>query len=225
MTTMKRTILATTLALPLLTLACNRGLDTLDTRTFLVQHLQPHEVHALLEPYVYADRTGAPGTMSASAGAVTVRETPDNLDKITRVLEEFDVSRPDMRLTFQLIEANGFTDSDPRIAEVEEELRKVFQFRGYRLAGEALVTATDGSDIGQTLSGTDGMYGVEGAVRWVQSNVIRLEVSLSSRTGDASLNTTVNIREGQTLVIGTSSKRGTTATLLLTVTAGAAEAA
>ncbi len=216
--TMKRMLLATPLALVLL--AGCRYAPELDTRTFSVEHLQPHEVHALLEPYVYGDREGAPGTMSATTGAVTVRELPGNLERIAQVLEEFDVSRPDMRLKFQLIEADGFTDSDPRIASVEEELRKVFQFQGYRLAGEALVTATDGSNIGQALAGTDGAYYVEGRVRWVQSNTIRLDVSLDSRVGDgAALNTTVNVRPGQTLVLGTSSKRGSTATLLLTVTA------
>jgi hypothetical protein len=216
---MKRMLLATPLTLVLLSAGC-RYAPELDTRTFTVEHLQPHEVHSLLEPYVYAEREGAPGTMSVSTGAVTVRELPGNLERIALVLDEFDVSRPDMRLKFQLIEADGFTDSDPRIASVEEQLRSVFQFQGYRLVGEALVTATDGSNIGQALAGTDGAYVVEGRVHWVQSNAIRLEVSLDSRVGDgAALNTTVNVRPGQTLVLGTSSKRGTTATLLLTVTA------
>ncbi len=36
-------------------------------------------------------------------------------------------------LTFHLVEADGFTDDDPEISDVVTELRKLFNFRGYRL--------------------------------------------------------------------------------------------
>lgn len=201
------------------------GPGELDTRTFAINHLRPHEATALIEPYVYLDREGAPGSYSAAEAAITVRETPDNLDKIARVLVEYDVPRSDVRLRFQLIEANGFTDSDPAIAEVEAELRKVFQFRGYRLGGEAVVMATDGSRIEQALAGSDGFYSVQAAVYWAQADLIRLdEVTLASRgPGGAGLTTTVNIRPGQTLVLGSSSRYDSPNTILLTVTAEAVD--
>jgi len=220
---MKTKWLISALFVPLLA-SCGRQTD-LDTRTYAVSHLRPHEASALIEPYVYGDREGAPGSYSAGEAAITVRETPDNLDKIERVLAEYDVPRSDVRLRFQLIEANGFTDSDPAIADVEAELRKVFQFRGYRLGGEAVVTATDGSRIEQALAGSDGFYSVEAIVYWAQADLIRLEnVSLASRgPGGAGLTTTVNIRPGQTLVLGSSSRYDSPNTLLLTVSAEAVD--
>ncbi|MFQ5538400.1 MAG: hypothetical protein ACE5GJ_13225 [Gemmatimonadota bacterium] len=114
--------------------ACSRG-PGLETRTFALENLAPHEAEALVAPYVFDDRERNPGTMSRTGGAITVRETPDNLDKIERVMEQFDVAQPEVRLTFQLVEADGFSGTDPAIAEVEKELRKVFDFKGYRLAG------------------------------------------------------------------------------------------
>jgi len=36
-------------------------------------------------------------------------------------------------LTFQLIQADGFTEQDPEISEVVSQLRKLFSFEGYRL--------------------------------------------------------------------------------------------
>lgn len=36
-------------------------------------------------------------------------------------------------LTFHLLEADGFTDQDPEISEVVNELRDIFNFQGYRL--------------------------------------------------------------------------------------------
>lgn len=144
---------AVLVAAGILTLSgCKRG-TTLDTRTYTLKHLDAGAAERIIAPYVFTDRADAPGTMSASAGVITVRETPDNLGKIQRVLDEYDVPRPDIRLHFQLIEADGFTDTDPAIAPVEAQLRKVFQFKGYRLMGEAVVGATDRSHVMQSLPG------------------------------------------------------------------------
>ena len=157
---------------------------------------------------------------SSTTGAISVRETSDNLDEIARVLAEFDKVRADVPLHFQLIEADGFTGTDPRISAVEVELRKVFQFRGYRLAGEAFVTATDGSEIGQQMQGTDDVYEITGRVHWVGPGTVRLaDLTLYAQSSGHRLETTVNIRPGQTLILGSSPKDGSTATLLLTVRA------
>jgi len=217
-------------ALPLLMAlaACSRTPE-LDTRTFALTHLESYEAEQLIAPYVYGDRAEAPGSMSGAPGAITVRETPDNLQKIERVLAEYDVERPGIQLHFQLIQADGPMPTDPRIAAVEAELRKLFQFEGYRMAGEAVVYALDGSEISQTLSGAKmpaGVaqeYMVEARVRRGPENGLRLEeVSLYSM-GGRKLRTTVNVRPGQTLVLGSSSMEGATGTFFLTVTAEAVQ--
>jgi len=216
---MHRTILAA-LATALLLAGCDRA-PRLETRTFALEHLAGHEAIALVEPYIYGDREGAPGTASQTPNALTVRETPDNLDQIARVLAEYDVPRPDARLRFQLIEADGFTGRDERIAAVEDELRRLFQFRGYRLAGEAYVAATDGSSLEQGL----GPGHVVATEVYLGTGFIRLHnVRLWPRDGGRILTTTVNIRPGQTLVLGSASAAGDGATLLLTVRAEEAPA-
>jgi hypothetical protein len=205
-------------ALSLLIAACEMTPD-LETRTFAVQHLQPHEVGELIDPYVYGEREGAPGALSVIEGAVTIRETADNLAQIERVLAQFDQARPDVRLHFQLIEADGFTESDPRIAQVEDQLRRLFPFQGYRLAGEATVTATDVTEFEQGLRASDGLFLIRGTVYRAGEEVTRLEsVSLTSEDGWR-LETSVNVRAGQTIVLGSSPKEGSSATLFLTVRA------
>lgn len=210
-------------AVPLLLVAACQRAPRLETRTFAVQNLAPHQVEALIAPYVYGDRPDAPGTLSTTDNALTVRETPDNLDKIQRVLAEFDKVRPDVRLRFQVIEADGFEGTDPEIADVEAELRKLFQFKGYKLAAQAALTATDGSDIRQRLSGGEGRYRVDGHVAWQSGGGTEVEIRLWHGNGDVLLETRVNIRAGQTLVLGSSPKSGSTATLLLTLHADPAE--
>ena len=196
---------------------CQRG-TRLDTRTYTLKHLDPNTAEQLVGPYIYGDREGAPGTMSATAGALTVRETPDNLDKIQRVLDQYDMPRPDVRLHFQLIEADGFTGTDSAIAPVEAQLRKIFQFKGYKLVGEAVLGVTDRSHVRQRLSGG---YVIEGDIGWQDATTIRLQdIELRAPKLGTVLATTVNVRPGQTLVVGSASKGdGGTTTLLLTVRA------
>ncbi len=221
---MKRVVFFGALSLGVLFLAagCRRAPE-LETRTFPLEHLGPGEAQSLVLPYVFTDREGMPGKLSAAASAITVRETPDNLDKIGRVLKEYDKARPDVRLHFRLIEADGYKTSDPRIAEVEAQLRKIFQFGGYRLMGEAYVAATDESNVRQGLRGPDDPYAVSAEIHWVHPRVIRLQdVWLWHGSHDVLIQTTVNVRPGQTLVLGTSPGTATgssTGTLLLAVTA------
>ena len=90
--------------------ACGSPRTRLDTRTFELKGLNGEEAARILTPYVFTDRKDAPGAMSYVNGSLTVRETPDNLDKIARgevawvpVVKEF---------------------FDPFIARVEEKLRR-----------------------------------------------------------------------------------------------------
>jgi hypothetical protein len=215
-----RALALTGLSFPTLALgACDLGAPRLETRTFRVENMRAEEAARMVEPYVYAERQeGSGGLISVVDGAITVRETSDNLAQIERVLAEFDVPRADIRLHFQLIEADGFTGSDPSIADVEEELRKLFRFQGYRLAGEATVAAADFANIDQLIRAGDASYSLTAHVSRVGPGATRLEdVMLVGR--NVQLGTSVSVREGQTVVLGSSPQADGTATLFLTVRA------
>ena len=198
--------------------ACDLGGPRLETRTFHVEHMEAHEAREIIDPYVYTERDGSPGALSFVSGALTVRETRDNLDQIERVLAEFDVPRPDIRLVFQIIEADGFTESDPRIADVEEELRKLFRFQGYRLAGEATVVGSDHATTSQLIRTADESYSLSAEVSRVGPETTRLS-NVSLFGPGVELTTSVNVRRGQTIVLGSSPVADDTATLFLTVRA------
>lgn len=207
----------------------------LDTRTFEVQYLAPHEVERLIAPYVFTDRESRPGTMSSAEGVITVRETVDNLDKIARVLEEFDRPRPSVMLHFQIIEADGETTSDPAIAEVEAELRRLFRFEGYQLVAETQVGGIQGTGIRQMVvpsgrgaprpggaSDAGEAFMIRAGVTEVrtggQAPTVTLDVLLAANIGDI-LSTTVTIPAGHSVVLGTASPPGFEAALILVVRA------
>ncbi len=218
---------AFTLLLPLA--ACGGRESRLDVRTFQLRHRSGYDVERLIAPYVFTDRPGAPGEMSSTADAITVRETPDNLEKIARVLEEYDRPVPSMFLRFQLLEADGGAEPDSSIREVVEQLSRILSFRGYRLLGEAVVAVPDlgsgGGSFSQKLGDRSLSLGVDGEAVLLRPGVVRLErvslwEALRSRTGETELlETSVSIREGQTVVIGTTRRTTDGRTVILAVRA------
>ncbi len=206
----------------------------LETRTFTLEGVSPMEAANIIDAYVYRDRPHNPGMISADRNMLSVRETADNLDRIGRVIDELNASatKPatETTLHFQLVEANGTSETDPRIADVEAQLRNVLRFEGYRLLGEAFVT-TQAGPIDQPIRTPDGRrfriegsYG-EGLIRTganiniVDSNrelsltfstraTERLSPTRSSTGTTVLLRSTVNIRHGQTVVLGSARAPG-----------------
>ena len=216
-------MLASTL-LAIMISACNRGPE-LDTRTFELQYLDARTAARLIEPYLYVDREGAPGTMSTAGDMashlITVRETPDNLDKIARVLAEYDQPAPMVQLPFQVIEADGSTTKDPAIEDVESALRQLFRFRGYRLLSEAVLSGVAGSSMTQNLGGEGRGFGIRTNILDVRgsgdSGTVRFDVSLWGQSLGPVFETTANVRMGQTMVLGSTKPSPSMETLILAV--------
>ena len=204
--------------------------DSLEVRTFTLERLDADEAFGLVDPYVYRDRETNAGTISMSDGLITVRELPENLDRIAEVLEEFDRPRAAVRLHFQLIQANGFDDPDESIQAVEAELRKLLRYDGYRLVGEAVLQVREGGGGQQALRGTlegvrpedpQSQFNLQAFVGMVstgdRASTVELEVGLDD-FGSNILNTSVNAADGQSLVLGTTSSRLGGGALILVVT-------
>jgi hypothetical protein len=204
------------------------ALDRLDTQTFQLQHLDAQEAAQLIDPYVYHDREGAPGRVGHAGNTLTVRETKDNLDKISRVLTEFDRAKPGVRLHFQIIEASDRGPAerfDPAIADVEAELRKLFRYQRYRLLNDAVIGGTEGSHIEQAVGD---MAGPPDSNAWMisanigtvrsfgDSGSVELRVGIRNVYRGA-LETTVNARAGQTIVVGNAQLASGGGTVILTV--------
>ncbi|MCY3837708.1 MAG: hypothetical protein OXH09_03495 [Gammaproteobacteria bacterium] len=129
------------------------------------------------------------------------------------------------RLVFQLIAANGPGQADSGIADVVEELRNTLQFEGYSLESEFSVAVKPDAEFSRSIgTGTDGgpriVYTFEGGVQTSidieagdEDETLRLRVE---RGVEPVLETTVGIKPGQTLVLG-SAPHNEEATLLIVV--------
>jgi len=214
-----KTLLLCLPAVSLLALGCSNQPE-LDIRTFNLEHRSGYEAAQLVQPYVFTDREGAPGMMSATDEAISVRETPDNLQKIARLLEEFDRPLPELRLHFQLIEADSFQEADPEIANVVEQLGQLFSFRGYRLLGQAVVSVAGnrgGGGFRQRFLGPEEEFLVTATAELQSSGSVRLRDLTLWGEGAPILESTINAADGQTLVIGGTRASRSGRSLILTV--------
>lgn len=200
--------------------ACGGDPD-LDTRRFELEHVEPEEAATVIEPYVFTDRPGASGALSHYPGGITVRETPDNLDKIARVLERLDKPKPGVRLNFRIVEANGDSTTDPRLADIEEPLRQLFRFDGYRLVAEARTAAVEGGSTTQMLREEDRGYGIMARVGRITTTgdrgSVELHVELFAREVGSAISTSMTVPVGQTVVLGSAKLNPDSPVLILTV--------
>lgn len=199
-----------------------RSLGGLETRTFELRHLRAEEAAEVVRPYVFDDRPSAPGAISHFPGGLTVRETPDNLERIERVLERFDRPQPGVRLHFQIIEADGFQDADPEIADVEAALRQLFRFEGYRLVADAQVGAMEGSGSSQVIQGERGeefgIFANVGDIRTAgEGGSVELTVELMASPVGRAITTSMTVPVGRTVILGSARPDPSRATLILTV--------
>ncbi|PYP45395.1 MAG: hypothetical protein DMD50_11495 [Gemmatimonadetes bacterium] len=209
------------IAVAALLAGCSPRGPNLDTRTFALKYLRGSDAVSIVVPYIYTDRPNAKGVFSVSDNAITVRETPDNLDKIARVLAEYDRPRPFVRLTFHLIEADGATTTDPAIRDVEAALRHLFRFQGYRLVAEGVVSATEKGEVTQMLATTPEHYLLSASVQRIagsaDSATVELNVRLELLDHASRFNTTMTIPASKTAVLGNVQARPNGRTLILTV--------
>lgn len=182
----------------------------LEVRVFELERLEGNEVVALIEPYVYASREEGPGYFTVTENTLTVREMPENLDRIAEVLARFDTPRSTVLLNFQLVAANGYQGSDPEIASVEAELRNLLRYDGYRLVGNTVIQVLEGQGGSQTVIGEPGRWNYEIQVglgmtrRGDDGRTITLEVNLIGWDTHI-LGTAVTLQDGKTMVLGTGS--------------------
>jgi len=159
--------------------------------------------------------------------------------------QESEVSGQDVSnalLTFHLIEADGFADEDSEISDVVTELRKLFNFQGYRLLSTSVFNV--GMMAGSSGRSTSG-FGSQRIIPGDSATPLTVSATLSSRTSTGVvrahvtltdqttrptgefrfgnermplLEATVTMRDGQRVVLGSARRAAEEPVLILVVT-------
>ena len=135
-----------------------------------------------------------------------------------------------VQLVFHLVEADGFTDDDPEISDVVSELRKLFNFQGYRLLSTSMLNVGLARISNVTVAGTGSQrifaddsetpLTIQAEVSARRSaRTVRAKVTLTDVFSRWSLlEASVTIRDGQRVVLGSARRSAEEPVLILIVT-------
>jgi hypothetical protein len=155
----------------------------LEAKTIELKHLKPDEATNLLRPYI-VNAFGSVTSVSPSMPIITIKDIPENILRMEKVLAKYDHSPATIRLVFQLIEADTgarlIAASNNRVAsDLDATLRSVLRFATYRVLGQGMATSGENSVVYQKLATAD-------TVGWVYTYDIRAVLG-SIRLSDATL--------------------------------------
>ncbi len=139
------------------------GAQDVDTKTVELHHLKPKEAVKLLSPYVKA-KDGGVFDVGDNISIVTMRDTPENIVRMERVLAKYDHAAQTIRLVFQLIEADtgprfAMVGNDGRVSiDLDSTLRSVLKFPTYRLLAQGVASVGEFADVRQELPTRDSTW-------------------------------------------------------------------
>ena len=168
-----------------------------------------------------------PLAFSLHPGIASAQEREDAAETVQNV-----------QLIFHLVEADGFTDDDPEISDVVSELRKLFNFQGYRLLSTSMLNVglARGSVVTVTGSGSQRIFADDSETPLAihaevtarrSERTVRAKVTLTDVTSRGLLELTerlplleasVTIRDGQRVVLGSARRSAEEPVLILIVT-------
>lgn len=200
----------------LLLAGCDGGLET---RTFPLEYMQPDVAFSMIEPYVPGGAENM--RMTERPAALTITAPEVRLEQVAQVLETYDRGRPDVQLRFQIIEADGFSETDPAIADVQAALQDLFRFSGYRLLAEAVARAQAPGYVEQQLAAGERQFIITARLERVigsgADRAVDLAIRLTDAFGTTLISTTMTVPSGQTVVVGSARARSDGNTLILVV--------
>jgi hypothetical protein len=131
----------------------------LEAKTIELKHLKPDEATNLLKPYI-VNAFGSVTSVSPSMPIITIKDIPENIIRMEKVLAKYDHSPATIRLVFQLIEADTgarlVSAANNRVSsDLDATLRSVLRFASYRLIGQGMAISGENSMVIQKLATAD----------------------------------------------------------------------
>ena len=173
------------------------------------------------------------GSVSIQAGANTlvVTDRSDNVSRIADAIEDYDVPSRTFKLELKLVAAGRVTGNPPAVPEdlreVSTKLAGVLRFNSFEKLGELAVTGREGDVVRRDVDGayhadfTIGEYDpVTGTVQVSDFQLGRYnQTAAGKKELTEVLKTTLNLKVGQTVILGASKLPESNRALMLIVVA------
>ncbi|MBI4161296.1 MAG: hypothetical protein HY509_02485 [Acidobacteria bacterium] len=203
----------------------------LETRVFQIHFKEVSDIFLLIE-----DQVGETGAiwMQPKLKTISVTDTPENLDRIARLIAEYDLPPRNIEVTFRLILASTrATEGQVEPPRVRDIIRKIDEvttrWGNYRLLGSATVIGTEG-ERSELMVGEEYRIGfwIEYAgerqgvvtVRLADFSLERLQEDPEKKPGFVPLLTTsLNLKRDQLYILGTSKSESHDRALFVAISA------
>jgi Bacterial type II/III secretion system short domain len=209
------------LAVPAFADAADAG-KKLSVQTFQFKHKQAEKAAGVIKSLLSPEGSMS---MQASANSLVVTDAPENLKKIAAALAEFDTAAQAFRLTVRLVSASrGAANEGPRVpAELRDVAPKLalLRYNVLESMGQREILGKEGEPGIVDLNGyrADFRFGEYDAA----SDSIKVsDFKLSRMEGDQlapMLKTTLNLKLGQTVILGATKQPQSQRALMIVVTA------
>jgi len=194
---------------------------TLSVRTFAFKHKQADAAAAIIKSLM-----GAEGTISMqpATNSLVVTDSPENLKKITAALAEFDVAPQPFHLSIRLVSAGRAADGRGRVAQELKDVESKLSLLRYNVIdsiGTAEVNGKEGdpANVDLTSYRADFKFGEYDPA----SDSIKIsDFKLSRLAGDQlapMMKTTLNLKLGQTVIIGVTKDANSQRALMMVLAA------
>lgn len=200
----------------------------MDVRQYTVQTISAREAVSLLTPFVPFVEGG--GVWVSGSSVISVIGVKRTLAVADSVLRSYDHAPATLVLRFMLIAATDSAVRDPRIGEVDAELRGLLKFSGYRRLAEATSVVSEQQGFTSTASTTEfGEFTIAGTLKSVSAGRVGITIELRGGTTGMMmgvpispnvrqlLSTSLTVPLGQTVVLGTAAGDKGVQALILTV--------
>lgn len=196
----------------------------LASKTFPLEHKTAERAASIIRPLLSAD-----GTISIqpSSGTIVVTDRGDNLRAVSSALSAYDQPPRQFAVQIKLVAASRAQNPAavaPDLRDIAAKLGGVLRFNSFEKIGELRVQAQEGAPVvGQSLSND---FSAEFRLGEFDpaSQTLRIEEFELRRSGSGGsltqvLKTTLNLRVGQTIIVGASRDPQSQRALMIVATA------
>ncbi len=199
------------------------------TREFKIQYRDPNEIFRLIQPYI--DNRYGSASLSEGLRTIVVTNPSRQLETIEQKILSYDVPLKKIWLEIKLIEATGNDQEKPtyskEIEEIAQQLNALFKFTHYELIGRANAMGLEGSVLQFANSPdetTAGLFSVHTTLEYFDNTIKLNNLNIRTRLPRIiDLITTVNVGNGETVILGASRSDPQQGSLITVVTAKVVE--
>jgi hypothetical protein len=193
----------------------------LTVKTFQFKHKQADKAAGVIKPLMSAEGTMA---IQPAANSLVVTDTPENIKKITAALAQFDTPAQPFKLSIRLVGAGRGTEDeahvDPLLTDVASKLA-LLRYNVLDRIGGATFTGKEGEPGIVELNGYRAEFRI-GEYDPASDSVKVSDFRLSKLDGDQlspMLKTTLNLKLGQTIILGATRQPNSQRALMIVVIA------